>query len=193
MSNPTDKASVAALRTALDRMLKSSACTNGCAPDDMTCDTNYARKVLSDTALSPAQGDGFPVIKIPGHIVNHMEWKDGAIIVTVAGDGMHDALALADDVLKRVVKAHGPSPVCELAIEKIAADIASHLNRHAPNCNISEKLSDVCSCGAPPDHQPGMTDEQANELLADECKKRTDASLWNAAIAAIKRASQGEK
>lgn len=26
---------------------------------------------------------GFPVIKVLGHIVNHLEWKDGAIIVTV--------------------------------------------------------------------------------------------------------------
>lgn len=32
---------------ALKRFLESSACTNGCDPDDMTCDTSFARKVLA--------------------------------------------------------------------------------------------------------------------------------------------------
>lgn len=32
---------------ALKRFLDSSACTNGCDPDDMTCDTNFARKAIA--------------------------------------------------------------------------------------------------------------------------------------------------
>jgi hypothetical protein len=32
---------------ALKRFLESSACTNGCKPDDMTCDTNFARHAIA--------------------------------------------------------------------------------------------------------------------------------------------------
>lgn len=32
---------------ALKRFLESSACTNNCDPDDLTCDTNFARKALA--------------------------------------------------------------------------------------------------------------------------------------------------
>ena len=32
---------------ALRRFLESSACTNNCDPDDMSCDTNFARKALA--------------------------------------------------------------------------------------------------------------------------------------------------
>jgi hypothetical protein len=32
---------------ALKRFLDSSACTNGCDPDDMTCDTNFARRAIN--------------------------------------------------------------------------------------------------------------------------------------------------
>ena len=32
---------------ALTRFLESSACTNNCDPDDMTCDTNFAKKALA--------------------------------------------------------------------------------------------------------------------------------------------------
>ena len=32
---------------ALKRFLQSSACKNHCDPDDMTCDTNYARKAIA--------------------------------------------------------------------------------------------------------------------------------------------------
>lgn len=35
------------LLEALERFLESSACTNDCAPDDMTCDTNFARAVIN--------------------------------------------------------------------------------------------------------------------------------------------------
>lgn len=33
---------------AVDRFLESSACTNNCDPDDMTCDTNFAKKVIAN-------------------------------------------------------------------------------------------------------------------------------------------------
>ena len=32
---------------ALKRFLESSACKNNCDPDDMTCDTSFARKALA--------------------------------------------------------------------------------------------------------------------------------------------------
>lgn len=35
-------------------------------------------------SLMYRDGDaGFPVVKVVGHTVNHMEWKDGALVVTI--------------------------------------------------------------------------------------------------------------
>jgi hypothetical protein len=36
------------LYKALKRFLESSACTNGCDPNDMTCDTNFARMAIAE-------------------------------------------------------------------------------------------------------------------------------------------------
>jgi len=36
---------------------------------------------------------GFPVIKVLGHIVNHMAWKDGAIILTVSSQDAIETIA----------------------------------------------------------------------------------------------------
>lgn len=36
-----------AMYEALKRFLESSSCTNGCSSDDMTCDTMFARKIIS--------------------------------------------------------------------------------------------------------------------------------------------------
>lgn len=36
-----------AMYEALRRFLESSACTNGCDPEDMTCDMSFARKVIA--------------------------------------------------------------------------------------------------------------------------------------------------
>lgn len=41
-------ATIAHLVEALNRFLDSSACTNDCAPNDMTCDTNFAKKALKE-------------------------------------------------------------------------------------------------------------------------------------------------
>ncbi len=46
-TNESLRALLADAEAALWRLLESSACENGCAPDDMTCDTNYARAVLA--------------------------------------------------------------------------------------------------------------------------------------------------
>ena len=40
---------VRVLRTSIKRFIKSSACTNNCAKDDMSCDTQYAKKALTQT------------------------------------------------------------------------------------------------------------------------------------------------
>lgn len=34
-------------------------------------------------AQKPHAENGFPVVKVPGHVVNHMEWIDHALIVSV--------------------------------------------------------------------------------------------------------------
>ena len=41
---------------ALRRFLESSACTNNCDPDDMTCDTNFARKALAKAEGKESNG-----------------------------------------------------------------------------------------------------------------------------------------
>lgn len=48
--------------------------------------------------LSTHQQQGFPVVKVLGHIVNHMAWKDGALIVTVA----HQQEGAESELVKRL-------------------------------------------------------------------------------------------
>jgi hypothetical protein len=40
------------LLEALERMVDSSACTNKCDPSDMSCDSNFARKAISNAKRS---------------------------------------------------------------------------------------------------------------------------------------------
>lgn len=51
--NPENEANAALIAAspmlleAVERFLESSACTNDCEPDDMTCDTNFARAAIA--------------------------------------------------------------------------------------------------------------------------------------------------
>ena len=36
------------LVSAIERLLETSSCQNSCSPDDMDCDTSFARKVVAD-------------------------------------------------------------------------------------------------------------------------------------------------
>lgn len=63
----------------------------------------HFRKIVErlSAAPKPPAPTGFPVVKIPGHVVNHMEWKDGALIVTVGPESA--PVTLTDDALREIL------------------------------------------------------------------------------------------
>lgn len=197
MSNPTDKASAAALpdpacyETGWEARFIDGAWRIGMkgnldtkhdaviTVNQHTSDGEEAKRIakwVSDQynrALSPAQGDGMREDDDHCHGPDDTWCNVCGLGIPKNPDGMRDALVvvkgyLEDHIFWRCIP--NISKPTETLGMMIDAALASH-----------------------PDRQPGMTDEQANEILADECKKRTDGSLWNAAIAAIKRVSQGER
>lgn len=71
---------------ALERFLESSACRNGCSPDDMTCNTSFARSVLARAKSATATGCDHKHPALPFKDPNCRECSTGTAEFTVTDD-----------------------------------------------------------------------------------------------------------